>query len=103
MNKAAIIWWRDIPTQIIIGKGRKAKKYQLSERFSVAVDRAAMVAGATDTDAYLEEWRKSTCEIEGENAALALEKFANDMENKYPNSRLGELAKNSGYEPDTGN
>ncbi len=59
MSNASIIWWRDIPTQIISGKGRKATKVQLDQRFTVAVDRAAMVAGATDTDAYLEDWRKS--------------------------------------------
>ncbi|VAW22457.1 hypothetical protein MNBD_ALPHA11-2092, partial [hydrothermal vent metagenome] len=26
MSNASIIWWRDIPTQIISGKGRKATK-----------------------------------------------------------------------------
>ncbi len=102
MSTASIIWWRDIPTQIISGKGRKATKMQLDERFTVAVDRAAMVAGATDTDAYLEDWRKSKIEIEIDDGdgdvELAVKLYAEKIEQEYPNSRLGELAKNSGRE-----
>jgi len=98
MSNASIIWWRDIPTQIICGKGRKATKVQLHNRFTVAVDRAAMVAGATDTDAYLEDWRKSQVEIDDGDVELAVKMYAEKIEQQYPNDRLGELAKNSGYE-----
>ena len=72
MPQVAIVYWRDIPAQVIVGKGRRGAKKQLSERFEQAIDRAAMKAGARDTDAYLAEWRKSSQgETEGEPAAVA--------------------------------
>ena len=45
MAKLISIYWRDIPSQVIVKKGRKSAKIQLSERFQVAIDKAAMRAG----------------------------------------------------------
>ncbi len=98
MGNTSIIWWRDIPTQIISGKGRRAIKVQLDQRFTIAVDRAAMISGATDTNAYLQDWRKSPIELDDDDIELAIKQYAKKLESEYPNSRLGELAKNSGYE-----
>lgn len=58
MPEITIVYWRDIPAQVIVGKGRKAAKIQLPERFEQAIDRAAMKSGADQTDDYLAEWRK---------------------------------------------
>jgi len=98
MSTVSIIWWRDIPTQIMAGKGRRAIKHQLDERFVVAVDRAAMIGGATDTDEYLKEWRKSSIELDADDIGKAVEKLAEEMEAAYPGSRLAELARNGGRE-----
>ncbi|HHX90253.1 MAG TPA: hypothetical protein GX700_10905, partial [Paracoccus sp.] len=51
MQPVIIVFWRDIPAQVIVGKGRRGAKLQLSERFEQAIDRAAMKAGARDADA----------------------------------------------------
>ncbi|MEM1383139.1 MAG: virulence factor [Pseudomonadota bacterium] len=58
MPQMQIVYWRDIPAQVIVKQGRKAAKRQLPERFEQAIDRCAMKVGARDTDAYLAEWRK---------------------------------------------
>ncbi|SDZ35763.1 Virulence factor [Jannaschia faecimaris] len=58
MGQITVVYWRDIPAQVIVGKGRRAAKVQLSERFEQAIDRAAMRSGASETDAYLADWRK---------------------------------------------
>ena len=58
MAKITIVYWRDIPAQVIVGKGRRGSKIQLTERFEKAIDRAAMRAGMAGTDDYLTEWRK---------------------------------------------
>ena len=39
------ILWRDIPSQVLIKRGRDRGKYMLSARFQEAIDRAAMRAG----------------------------------------------------------
>ena len=55
MAKQVTIWWRDIPSQITVKKGRKTGKALLSERFQEATDKAAMRAGKSTTDEYLED------------------------------------------------
>ena len=39
------ILWRDIPSQVLIKRGRDRGKYMLTARFQEAIDRAAMRAG----------------------------------------------------------
>ncbi len=58
MASLTILYWRDIPSQVIVKAGRSSAKRQLSERFIRAIDAAAMHAGAKSADAYLAEWRR---------------------------------------------
>lgn len=72
MPEVTIVYWRDIPAQVIVGSGRRAAKVQLPERFEGAIDRCAMKVGARDADAYLAEWRKGDpYSVEGEAADVA--------------------------------
>lgn len=91
MPEVTIVYWRDIPAQVIVGKGRRGSKKQLSERFEQAIDRAAMKTGARDTDSYLAEWRKADpYEVEGEPDAVA-ESEAARLETEYDTARLKAL------------
>ena len=58
MASLTILYWRDIPSQVIVKAGRSAAKRELSERFIRAIDAAAMHSGAKSDDAYLAEWRR---------------------------------------------
>ncbi len=58
MADRIIVYWRDIPAQVIIKQGRKSAKRELSLRFTEAIDMCAMRTGAAETDDYLAEWRK---------------------------------------------
>lgn len=58
MAKLTILYWRDIPAQVVVKAGRKNAKVVLDERFEKAIDRAAMKSKQRDTDSYLEHWRK---------------------------------------------
>jgi hypothetical protein len=72
MPDVTIVYWRDIPAQVIVGSGRRAEKRQLSERFEQAIDRCAMKVGAHDADAYLAEWRRGEpYGVEGDAADVA--------------------------------
>ena len=91
-----IVYWRDIPAQVIVGKGRRGAKVQLSERFEQAIDRAAMKAGARDTDSYLAEWRKAApYDVAGEPAEVAAAQAAR-LEATYDSARLKALIANDG-------
>lgn len=100
MSKAKVIYWRDIPTQVVIGSGRRAAKRPLADRFMVAVDKAAMAAGVTSDEAYLADWHTQDVEAtEGEPQAAA-EALAAKYEDEYPTARLAELARNGGKTPE---
>jgi len=96
MPEVTIVYWRDIPAQVIVGKGRRGAKVQLSERFEQAIDRAAMKTGAAGTDDYLAEWRKAApYEVEGEQEAVAAAEAAR-IEAAYDKARLMALIDNDG-------
>lgn len=96
MPDVTIVYWRDIPAQVIVGKGRRGSKRQLAERFEQAIDRAAMKANARDTDAYLAEWRKGEpYTVDGEPDAVA-EAEAARIEAEYDAARIRALIDNDG-------
>jgi hypothetical protein len=97
MPEVTIVCWRDIPAQVIVGKGRKGSKAPLPERFEQAIDRCAMKVGARDTDAYLAEWRKAApYEVQGEPDAIAAAEAAR-IDAEYDTARLKALIDNDGW------
>ena len=72
MIKQIIIYWRDIPSQVIVQRGRKREKVQLADRFQEAIDRAAMRAGKGSSDAYMEAWRRETSMLEADGDLRAV-------------------------------
>ncbi len=98
MPQLTIVYWRDIPAQVIVGKGRRAAKIQLSERFEQAIDRCAMKVGAKDEDAYLAEWRKAApVEVEGDAADIAKE-AAERLERDFDQARIKTLIEAEGWD-----
>lgn len=97
MAQVTIVYWRDIPAQVIVGKGRRANKVQLSERFEQAIDRAAMRVNAKDANAYLAEWRKAApFSVEGDDETVANAEAAR-LEAEYDQEKLKALIENDGW------
>lgn len=97
MPDVTVVFWRDIPAQVIVGKGRRGAKAPLPERFEQAIDRAAMRVGAADTDAYLAEWRKAApYEVEGDPADVAAAEAAR-IDREYTQDRIKALIANDGW------
>ncbi len=59
MAKLSVVYWRDIPAQVIVKAGRRQARRQLADRFQEAIDEAAMRADLYGTDEYLNEWRRA--------------------------------------------
>ncbi len=97
MATMTIVYWRDIPAQVIVGKGRRAAKAPLPERFEQAIDRCAMKVGAKDDEAYLSEWRKIDAgEITGDANAAASETAAR-LDAEFDAERIKTLIANDGW------
>jgi len=96
MAAVTIVYWRDIPAQVIVGKGRRGAKAALPERFEQAIDRAAMKAGAKDDDAYMAGFRKAApVEVEGDAQDVANAEAAR-IDAAYDADRLRALIANDG-------
>ncbi len=102
MAKLTVVYWRDIPAQVIVKAGRTAAKRQLTERFEKAIDRAAMRASLRDTDSYLAEWRRATPESVGDDLEAEASAAAERLESAYHEERLKALVMNGGLEPEGG-
>jgi len=98
MASLTLIYWRDIPAQVVVKRGRETAKAKLSARFQEAVDRAAMRAGKGSSDLYLAEWRRSAAtpcsdDIENEAAAAAAR-----IEARYSDEDLERLIRAKGVD-----
>lgn len=97
MAEVVVVYWRDIPAQVIVGKGRRAAKVQLPVRFEQAIDRCAMKIGAKDADAYLAEWRRATpYSVDGEDEAVARDEAAR-LDAEFDQDRIKVLIGNDGW------
>lgn len=97
MPDVTIVYWRDIPAQVIVGSGRRAAKKPLPERFEQAIDRCAMKVGARDSDAYLSEWRRGTpYAVDGDAADVASSEAAR-LEAEFSPAAIKALIANDGW------
>jgi hypothetical protein len=100
MAELVVVYWRDIPAQVIVRKGRQNAKRELPLRFTEAIDMAAMRSGAAETDAYLAEWRKADPVPVGDDLEAEADKAAANLDATYDRERLVALAKAGGKEND---
>jgi Virulence factor len=99
MAQLVITYWRDIPSAVSVKAGRKEEKRMLDNRFMEAIDMAAMRAGATDTDAYLNDWRRAAPVAVGDDLAAEVEKAKANLESTYSQDRIKALIANGGNTP----
>jgi hypothetical protein len=99
MGQLVILYWRDIPSQVIARSGRTNEKRMLPDRFQEAIDMAAMRSGASGTDDYLADWRRTEPAACGEDLAAEAERAASALEAGFGSDRLKALIANGGREP----
>jgi hypothetical protein len=97
--KLTVTYWRDIPSQVEARKSRNERtKIMLSERFMIAIDKAAMNAKLHSSDDYLKEWKKSN-PITSELNSLeeAAQKLAQSLEEQFSDALLKEIVSLGGF------
>ena len=96
MADLIVVYWRDIPAQVLVKAGRKTERRQLDKRFEVAIDAAAMRAGMTGTDAYLEQWRRADPVAVDGDLAEAADAAVTQIETDFDKEKLKALVQNGG-------
>jgi hypothetical protein len=100
--KKTLIYWRDIPSQVIVQRGRTREKAMLSARFQEAIDRAAMRAGKGSSDAYMSEWCRKASSIESDaDLGTLVAAEAARLEAEFSDERLLALIRNHGAASET--
>jgi len=99
MAELIIVYWRDIPAQVLVRQGRKAARRELPERFIQAIDRAAMRVGAKDSDAYLAQWRRGVPEPCGDDLEAVADAALADVLASFDSAALDVLVLNGGHQP----
>jgi len=98
MADLVIVYWRDIPAQVIVKKGRQSAKRELPLRFTEAIDMCAMRTGAAETDDYLAEWRRGEPVPVGDDLEAEADKMLQKLDTEYDRERLVALVKAGGRE-----
>ena len=98
MAKLTIVYWRDIPAQVIAKQGRTSAKVPLTVRFEKAIDRAAMRARKIDEDAYLNDWRREAVAC-GDDLQAEANVVAQRLEKEFSDDRLEQIVRNKGNLP----
>jgi hypothetical protein len=91
-----VIYWRDIPAQVKARAERERFSAPLPDRFMVAVDGAATVAGKTTTDEYIAEWREESRPC-GDQLEVEAEREVERIEREYPQNLLRQYVRNGGW------
>ena len=97
MASLTILYWRDIPAQVIAKAGRTSAKRELPLRFTEAIDMAAMRSGAAATDDYLAAWRRGDPQPCGDDLEAEASAAASRLEAEYDKDRLKSLIDNKGF------
>jgi hypothetical protein len=96
MADLTIVYWRDIPAQIIVKKGRQSVKRELPARFAEAIDMCAMRSGAHDTDSYLADWRRGAPVAVGDDMEVEADRAVERILEEFDNVTLKALVKSEG-------
>ncbi len=99
MANLVITYWRDIPSAVSVKIGRKEEKRMLDNRFMEAIDMAAMRAGATNTDDYLNDWRRGEPLPVGDDLAAEADAAKSRLETEFSQERIKQLIGNGGRNP----
>ena len=98
MAKLTIVYWRDIPAQVIVAGDDKTARRQLAQRIQEAIDSAAMRADMYGSDEYMEEWRRdddaSDC---GDDVEAEADAWQERLEVEFDDERLKTMIANGGF------
>jgi hypothetical protein len=101
MAKLKIVYWRDIPGQVVVREGRRNTRLRLSVRFMKAIERAAYRLKKKQQDAFFEPWHDVAQPFEGDVKQQA-QQLVEHLEQTYTEEVLETLIRASGIDESRG-
>ena len=90
-----VIWWRDIPAQVVAKDARRSSKIVLHPRFQVAIDQAATGPACASTTPTSGSGARRTSRC-GDDLEAVVEAEAERLEADYTKHHLAELIQSGG-------
>ena len=101
MAQLKIVFWRDIPGQVVIREGRRSTRLRLPPRFSKAIERAAYRLKKKQQDALFEPWHDVAQPFQGDVKEQAQELLRN-LDEYYTEEVLETLIRANGIDENRG-
>ncbi|MGH7308080.1 MAG: virulence factor [Candidatus Rokuibacteriota bacterium] len=79
-----IVAWRGIPASVETRDDAETVTRQLSERFHMLIDSAAMQLGLHESDAYIEQWTRSAPAERPGSAVEVADGVVAELEQRFP-------------------
>ena len=95
MAKLKIVYWNDIPGQVVIHEAGRSTRLRLSPRFMKAIERAAYRLKKLDKDALFDPWRDVDQIFSGDTQEQA-KKLVLQLEEQYSDVVLDKLIRARG-------
>ncbi len=93
MARYQVMYWKEFPAQVKAQDETGTAKVMLPDRFSEAIDAAAMAEGSADSAAYLDGWSWGPEEERPGSAREVADAVAAEIEQAYPKERLVRMIK----------
>ena len=97
MAQLKIVYWRDIPGQVVIRAGRRSTRIRLPLRFMKAIERATYRLKKKKQDAFFEPWHDVAQPFKGDVKQQARE-LVEHLEELYTEEVLETLVRASGID-----
>jgi methanogenic corrinoid protein MtbC1 len=90
--RCTVLWWGEIPSQVMVSDGEDTRKAELPARFQEAIDRAAMGGGQAGSDAYATGWTRTERSCSADLAA-ELDVEVAELERRFDDGELDRLVR----------
>ena len=95
MAQLKVVYWRDIPGQVVFKQGRRNIRLRLSGRFMKAIQRATYRLKKHHKDAWFEPWHDVAQTIQGDVRQQA-QLLVRQLEQQYSDAVLEQLVRTAG-------
>ncbi len=97
MAQLKVVFWRDIPGQVVYRDGGRNRRLRLSPRFFRAIERATYRLKKTGEDALFDPWHDVAQPVDG-NVREQAAQLVRQLESDYTDDILDSLARSNGLD-----
>ncbi len=90
MAEVRVLYWRGIPSMVVVRGGGHEVQGQMPRRYQDAIDEAAMRHGAADSEAYLAGWTWGPSERREGSPDEILRAVLAELERAHPVAAAGD-------------